>query len=867
MVSFLGSYERPRRQPLGEVSRIGRLVRLSEDTLSAVVDLGNEQFELPVSPGKYVLGANVAVLESKGKPRRVTGPAGLWPEGLDADADAPDTVTAVEQLGPVEFSPEDQAILDQTVADLGEAQADLALKADSSALAALAGVVDGLDIPDISGLASKAEMDAAAQAAEDAAKEHADLVAAGASADAIATAAADAQTKADAAEAAAKAHADDRYDVLKDFADDLQVVADQAAVDAAAAQAKANAAVADTKVEYAVNTSETAAPTSGWSTSTPTRTPGSYVWMRTTITYGDGTPAVLAPVLVTGNDGATGDPGSDGADGISVTSVTPFYRQATSEPDKPSGASPSGWSTTEPEYVEDTSVWRSDRVVYSNDLVAWTDVSKSSSYELAKAAKAAAEAAQADATAAHLLALDGEVALDRLISGQLKPTVVEALIADLAIIDYLEATEAWVGGSMMKDGAVTAEALNVVHIDPVTGYGWRAEPEGLVFLDRDGAPMITLRTDMANAFTVMKDGIPVATISPDGDVTGVNLVAHESFRYRGQELADLIDQQPRGEITASNLSEPLLIGIEWARVGHVTWTSDSGSRRYKATLSLATNNGTSTRVQVSARRSTGNTVESTNSLLQIFEHGDGRERNTRVHEFDFNSALTEEQSVGFFVRCVDGGTVTAMASNAGGATTKVTLADTGRAITEEPYIGYSPPIPGGGGGSGSDDAPAKSQHSKTFTATSFRTYSRTGLTHTRASQSVVHGAIAGSDSRGHWIWNIAAIRSALSGATNITGKLVIPVEHTYYGDGTDFVIKKHNYTSLPSTFGTAREWQTVRGKRQTEIVIPLDATTLNQLQGVGTATAGFSADPGAGTGLRNYGYLSPDARLQFDYRK
>lgn len=122
MVSFLGSYERPRRQPLGETSKIGRLVRLSEDTLSAVVELGNEQFELPVSPGKYVLGANVAVLESKGKPRRVSGPAGVWPEGLDADADAPDTVTAVEQLGPRELTEAEAQAIQDTADGLADAQ-------------------------------------------------------------------------------------------------------------------------------------------------------------------------------------------------------------------------------------------------------------------------------------------------------------------------------------------------------------------------------------------------------------------------------------------------------------------------------------------------------------------------------------------------------------------------------------------------------------------------------------------------------------------------------------------------------------------------------------------------------------------------
>lgn len=62
-------------------------------------------------------------------------------------------------------------------------------------------------------------------------------------------------------------------------------------------------AITGTVVEYAVSTSETVAPTSGWSPATPTRTPGSYVWMRTTVSYGSGNTTTTEPVLLTGNDG------------------------------------------------------------------------------------------------------------------------------------------------------------------------------------------------------------------------------------------------------------------------------------------------------------------------------------------------------------------------------------------------------------------------------------------------------------------------------------------------------------------------------------------------------------------------------------
>ena len=62
-------------------------------------------------------------------------------------------------------------------------------------------------------------------------------------------------------------------------------------------------AITGTVVEYARNTSETEAPTTGWSMTPPDRTPGSFIWMRTTVSYGSGDATTNEPVLLTGNDG------------------------------------------------------------------------------------------------------------------------------------------------------------------------------------------------------------------------------------------------------------------------------------------------------------------------------------------------------------------------------------------------------------------------------------------------------------------------------------------------------------------------------------------------------------------------------------
>lgn len=71
-------------------------------------------------------------------------------------------------------------------------------------------------------------------------------------------------------------------------------------------------------IQYAVGSSATTAPTTGWSTSSPTRTPGSYIWFRTVITYANDTTSTSSAALLTGNDGSDGDPGPKGDDGTSV---------------------------------------------------------------------------------------------------------------------------------------------------------------------------------------------------------------------------------------------------------------------------------------------------------------------------------------------------------------------------------------------------------------------------------------------------------------------------------------------------------------------------------------------------------------------
>lgn len=91
--------------------------------------------------------------------------------------------------------------------------------------------------------------------------------------------------------------------------------------------------IVSTLIEYAVGDSDTTPPdlatywlgepnnsvsvlSDPWGPTTPERTPGTYIWMRTRVTFGDGGQETSAPVLVTGNTGAQGVPGEPGEDGL-----------------------------------------------------------------------------------------------------------------------------------------------------------------------------------------------------------------------------------------------------------------------------------------------------------------------------------------------------------------------------------------------------------------------------------------------------------------------------------------------------------------------------------------------------------------------
>ena len=71
-------------------------------------------------------------------------------------------------------------------------------------------------------------------------------------------------------------------------------------------------------VEYALGTSTTTAPTSGWSTTAPTWQQGKYMWQRTKTKTADGTENTSNPTCIAG------------ANGVSLSSITEYYAVSSS---------------------------------------------------------------------------------------------------------------------------------------------------------------------------------------------------------------------------------------------------------------------------------------------------------------------------------------------------------------------------------------------------------------------------------------------------------------------------------------------------------------------------------------------------------
>lgn len=113
-------------------------------------------------------------------------------------------------------------------------------------------------------------------------------------------------------------------------------------------------------VQYALSSSSTRAPSSGWSSTPPSTIPdGQYLWQRTATTSGTGEVSYSAAVCITSGDGK---------DGRGIEDIQEQYYLSTSSTRQTGGS----WQSTCPEWVDGRYIWTRSRIDWTDGTTTYT---------------------------------------------------------------------------------------------------------------------------------------------------------------------------------------------------------------------------------------------------------------------------------------------------------------------------------------------------------------------------------------------------------------------------------------------------------------------------------------------------------------
>ena len=122
----------------------------------------------------------------------------------------------------------------------------------------------------------------------------------------------------------------------------------------------ADMSIRDVDVQYALSSSSTRAPSSGWSSTPPSTIPdGRYLWQRTATTSGTGEVSYSAAVCITSGDGK---------DGRGVEDIQEQYYLSTSSTRQTGGS----WQSTCPEWVDGRYIWTRSRIEWTDGTTTYT---------------------------------------------------------------------------------------------------------------------------------------------------------------------------------------------------------------------------------------------------------------------------------------------------------------------------------------------------------------------------------------------------------------------------------------------------------------------------------------------------------------
>lgn len=125
-------------------------------------------------------------------------------------------------------------------------------------------------------------------------------------------------------------------------------------------------AIANVDVQYALSTSETTAPETGWSTTAPAWQNGKYMWQKTVTTLADGTVNESTATCISGAKGASG---KDGAKGIGIKKVVEQYYLSTSNTTQTGGS----WKTSQDKWTTGHYIWTRSQITWDDNTTSNTD--------------------------------------------------------------------------------------------------------------------------------------------------------------------------------------------------------------------------------------------------------------------------------------------------------------------------------------------------------------------------------------------------------------------------------------------------------------------------------------------------------------
>ena len=118
-----------------------------------------------------------------------------------------------------------------------------------------------------------------------------------------------------------------------------------------------------TVITYAISTSGTTEPTTGWTSSVPTLIKGQFLWTKTVWTYTDNSSETGYSVTYISKDGNNGTDGIAGKDGVGIKITTITYAQSTSGTTVPS----TGWTSSVPSVPAGQFLWTKTVWTYTDN--------------------------------------------------------------------------------------------------------------------------------------------------------------------------------------------------------------------------------------------------------------------------------------------------------------------------------------------------------------------------------------------------------------------------------------------------------------------------------------------------------------------